>query len=57
MPLPSTGHKIIWAGLNVLGQTRNYFSYCVRSQSFCARAKGDLHLENLVFVLTKNPLE
>ena len=57
MPLPSTGHKIIWAGPNVLGQTRNYFSYCVRSQSFCARAKGDLHLENLVFVLTKNPLE
>jgi hypothetical protein len=34
MPRPSTGHKIVWAGPNVLHQTKNYFSYCACPKLF-----------------------
>ena len=33
MPRPSTGHKLFWAGANVLCKTKNYFSYCARTKS------------------------
>ena len=44
MARPFTGHKIFWAGPNVLGQTKNVYA-------FCATPKDDFHSVNyIVFV-------
>ena len=38
MPRPSTGHKIIWAGPNVLCQSKRWFAF--RKFSVCAGTKS-----------------
>ena len=50
MHRPSTAHKIIWAGPNVLCQTKNYFSYCTRPKLFVPEQKDDLNFVNLFSV-------
>ena len=39
MPRPSTGLKIFWAGLNFLGQTKNWYSLCASLKHFVPHQK------------------
>ena len=34
MPCPFTGHKMFWAGANLLCQTQNLFAYCGSHKHF-----------------------